>query len=280
MSVFGRGGGGYWIHSQENPFNRMDYTRGGGGLDNKQTWLSNKLRAEAMKGSALGVLPRYRNLATAAKQMEGPGLAFINGQLGYVGRAVAGPAVARKTTGTTPKGDPVVPTTGPGAQGAGTALVVPGPGGPRREYAPDFGVGAGTIGVPGSMGEEPVMIGDFPMFPDERFPYVEDWWDPRYGEVGEMVGGALNMVVDAVGPNRNLERYLEQEAAASVKIREGSVADWLIKNSGNIMTKQPLENYVPGLRDFRQSVQDWLTPRATLESELPSPMQYRPMAAW
>lgn len=61
--------GGYWVNSPENPFNQMDYTRGGGGYDNAATTESNANRAFAMSGSG-NSMPRYANKTEAQKALD------------------------------------------------------------------------------------------------------------------------------------------------------------------------------------------------------------------
>lgn len=197
----------------------MQWTRGGGGGDNAATRESNERRAEAMTG--LAALPRYDSVQSAVAQMSGPGFAYVDGQLGLVTPSVAGPSSGQQaSSGNTPS------TAGPGAGGVEDTPNVPGPGGRARAT-----VGAGSIG-------QGVQLGDFYLFPDERFPNVEDFWEPRYGEPGELVGGIVNMTVDAIGPQGNLERWLQEEAAKAVKVEPGSIADHVITwaQSGNVMS--------------------------------------------
>lgn len=263
--------GGYWFQDPDNPFNRMDYTRGGGGLNNSLTAESNERRAEAMPSGSLGAIPRYADTMTAAAQMDGPGLAFIDGQLGYVSTEVQGPGTGQQSTGGDEGGGQ--PTTGPGSGGASntpTPEAVPGVGAKPK---PSFGVGAGSIGYtlgpvtgPGSKvkmpqkadGQRKVPVpygGDEVLIlePDERFPDVEDWWEPRYGEPGEWIGGGINMAIDA-------DKNAANAVLSSIKIKPGSAADVVIRNAPTLA--------------------DGLTPKAIPDSELPNPMNYAPMSGW
>lgn len=69
--------GGYWVNSPENPFNQMDYTRGGGGYDNASTTQSNANRAFAMAGSG-NSMPRYANSAEAHKAVRNGNVPVFN----------------------------------------------------------------------------------------------------------------------------------------------------------------------------------------------------------
>lgn len=141
----------YWVDSPDNPFNRMDYTRGGGGNDNSDTEQSNRLRAFAMQGSGAGALPRFNSGTEAQKaadrgalpQFESiaaatvfarrygvSGVVQAGGKTVTVGNPVKGPA---KPTVSAPPSRPADtpknanprplpnPTVKPGGSGAGTS---------------------------------------------------------------------------------------------------------------------------------------------------------------
>ncbi len=129
---------GYWIDDPDNPFNRMSYTRGGGGYDNRETRESNDRRASAMMGAGASALPHYANIDVAIKASPGLSYAVVgdyvvrtdgrNRDSGGESRgAGSGPGVAVAATGAGGRGT--------GGRGAGSQLVLSGP------YKPGFSPG-------------------------------------------------------------------------------------------------------------------------------------------
>lgn len=113
-------------------------------------------------------------------------------------RQSAGPSAGQAIAGsvaTKGPGSPVAKTDGPGQTGVGpgngaantggAATASSGPGNPAVKTAP---VGAQrAIPLPFNL----------TLFPDEKYVDVEDFWEPRYGEPGEWIGGIVNFGVDA-----------------------------------------------------------------------------------
>lgn len=120
--------GGYWIHSPDNPFNQMDYTRGGGGRDNDQTRESNERRASAMQGAGPGAWARFADMGVAAKHMKDGDYAIVGDRV--VKRDESRPTRKSGDQGDSPSqsgGSGRVPNTGtpkPGLAGAPTRLPV------------------------------------------------------------------------------------------------------------------------------------------------------------
>lgn len=173
----------YWIDSPDNPFNQMDYTRGGGGYDNRQTHESNDRRAEAMQGAGAAALPHFANVGVAQAYYPGKGLAVVDGN--------------------------VIRTTGPGAPSANTVGGV-------------GGAGAGSAGVAsssraGGKGAGSRLVIGGPLTPTMNANVTEmmvggDWWKSnpwfsdaeeytkRYGEseIAEMAFFLTNVGADTV----------------------------------------------------------------------------------
>ena len=197
----------YWIDSPDNPFNQMSWTRGGGGYDNGLTAESNERRADAMQGAGAAALPHFATMGVAQAVLK-------PGSLAVVGDNVVRTSGARRTgskggsgpgsasSATTPGGANSPSPKGAGGKGAGSRLVVSNPDEAGATYDRQ------------QIGGENVDL-------DLRFPAVEDWWEPWFGEPGEWVGGIVNGVMAV---EHNTPKYLED----NFTVQPGSAADWAI----------------------------------------------------
>lgn len=165
--------GGYWFESDENPFNRMDYTRGGGGYDNSSTQASNSAREYAMKGSGDRALPRFANATEAAKAIRnghvssrgGISQVVINGKVVTIKNTT--PAKPKPKPASGGPGKPAVkaPATGPNGkpvpmEQGGSGPATPNP---RTEGPKGAGPGNTVTGVlgGGGAGNGAVFTGPF-----------------------------------------------------------------------------------------------------------------------
>jgi len=96
----------YWAYSPDNPFNQMDYTRGGGGGNNSATAESNERRANAFHEGAVQGLPRFASVGVALGAIKTGEMAVVNDRL---------IKKAEQTRGATPPAN-----TGTGAQAVAT----------------------------------------------------------------------------------------------------------------------------------------------------------------
>lgn len=136
--------GGSWFDAPENPFNQMDYTRGGGGEGNRYTHHSNARRAHGMTG--VDALPRFASPGVAQAAIPGRGYAVVDGNIiRTTGPGAPGASTNGGGTGTGP-GNPGAVAGRPRTAGSGTRLAIA-EGGP--ETTPIF---AGGSRVPADLG--------------------------------------------------------------------------------------------------------------------------------
>lgn len=273
----------YWFRSSDNPLNNMDYTRGGGGYDNDQTRESNDRRADAMPQGSLGAIPRYASTMAAASQMDGPGLAFIDGQLGYVGQSVTGPGTSRQTTGG------VAPSAGPGSAGASNAQNPPAVPGAGAKPKASFGVGAGAIGPawPQDPKKGPAFdTREFPGMiptpgPDDvsgrQLPFLGVPWEnnphvPNAETIEEEFGDT-----DFLSPG-----WFVQWGTIPAHISWNVERAWKHGRETNPLKSHPAD-LLPGAKVTREllaPIGDGLTIGPVDEADLPNPMSYAPMSGW
>lgn len=104
--------------------------------------------------------------------------------------------------------------------------------------------------------------------PNPWFSDVENWWEPRYGEPGEWLGGIVNIGADAVFNVRSWADALRDPAAPKVEGPRGMDPIW-----GNPGGQQTL--------DFLSGVgAGFVLSGPTRDADLPDPMGYRPASAW
>lgn len=114
-------------------------------------------------------------------QSVGPGAANVVTGKGPATKGPGSPSVVGgKVTGTGP-GNLGAKTGAVNTKGPGSAAVISGNWSP-----PDVGDALKVL-IPGNLY----------LFPDMKYPNVDDFWEPRYGEPGEFVGGIVNFGVDA-----------------------------------------------------------------------------------
>lgn len=282
--------GGYWIDDPNNPFNQMSHTRGGGGYDNSSTQESNDARAFAMQGAGASALPHFASAGVAAAVNPG-GLSVVDGN--------------------------VIRTTGPGAAGYGTAAGAGGRGSGSLTVATG-GPGSGGSGpgarsvlsggarLPGLPDQRQIRVGELLLFPDERFPDVEEWWEPRYGEPGELVGGIVNMSADGI---KNADAAVLQAFADAIIVKPGGIADTVVNWAGWSIGPRGFVDHAVNTAIYGAAELDRLRseglpvgggkpssakisrPNAfgfwaenpwspTPGSDLPNPMSYAPMSMW
>jgi hypothetical protein len=128
----------------------------------------------------------------------------------------------------------------PGGAGPGNAAVAQRPGG-----------GSLTLGGPLSTKIKMTATGGYagiPVLPNPFFSDVENWWEPRYGEPGEWLGGIANIAADGVWAAGRFADWGFNTDTVSNKRRDGqALNDW---------TKAQLAG--PGsLPGIAASVGDW-----------------------
>lgn len=131
-----------------------------------------------------------------------------------------------------------VGTAGPGNVGAATGRAGTGPGVPgattsRSSNLPSpFGGGPGG---PRATAFQTQQVGGLTLLIDQSFPNVEDFWEPRYGEPGEFVGGIVNIAADVVANDRagNIDRWAADAIRQSITVHPGGVADHVVRFTDN-----------------------------------------------
>lgn len=124
------------------------------------------------------------HVVQVVQQPAGPGLAYVSDQA----TATTGPSQGRVSDGP-------VTTTGPGAAAvvqktsSGKLTFGTGPGNPFFG-APPMEAGRKDKATGGFAGTE--------VHANPYFTNVEDFWEPRYGEPGEWLGGLINIGADAI----------------------------------------------------------------------------------
>lgn len=103
---------GYWIDSPDNPFNRMKWTRGGGGYDNEQTRESNDRRASAMEGAGASALPHFATVGVA-RALSPTGMSVVGDNV---------IAFQRQAPATSGAGSSGARTAAPGQAGSGPGV--------------------------------------------------------------------------------------------------------------------------------------------------------------
>lgn len=164
---------------------------------------------------------------------------------------------------------------GPGvaAVTSGTGAIGTGPGNAAVARVPQSGGGSLTFSGPGPLtpkvkdaatgGYAGVEVKPNPWFSD-----VENWWEPRYGEPGEWLGGIVNIGADAVFNVRVWADALRSPTAPKVAGPRGYDPIW-----GNPGGQQAF--------DFVGGVGRGFVPTGpTPEADLPDPMVWRPASAW
>lgn len=117
--------GGSWFDAPENPFNQMDYTRGGGGEDNRNTRHSNARRAHGMTG--VDALPRFASPGVAQAAIPGRGYAVVDGNIIRT-TGPGAPGASSNGGGGAGPGNAGVTNARPRTAGAGSQLVISVPG--------------------------------------------------------------------------------------------------------------------------------------------------------
>lgn len=165
---------GSWFDAPENPFNQMNYTRGGGGYNNRDTAHSNARRAHAMEGAGASALPHFRDTKTAQAALVGRQLAVVGGDT--VVRTTGSGATGASTKGGSGGSGPgsAGAAAGSGGRGAGSKLALSAP--PLTMAAKDSGT-------------EIFTGGDW----WKSNPWWSDTeeWEARYGEPGDWLGGVV-----------------------------------------------------------------------------------------
>lgn len=100
---------GYWKDAEENPFNMMSWTRGGGGYNNSLTSESNERRASASL-NPVDQLPRFATMGVAQAALPAKTLAVVGDNV----IRTSGPGSATSRTASGDAG------TGPGVEQAST----------------------------------------------------------------------------------------------------------------------------------------------------------------
>lgn len=135
---------------------------------------------------------------------------------------------------------------GPGLRGASVA-------GQLTTGAGASGVGVATPAGPGAArgGFVTQVIGPLKVVLDRSFPDVADFWENRYGELGEWIGGVVNVTADVAANDEtgNLDRMAEQLIRENIRIAPGSVADNVIR----FVQEAPSKNWLPTTNPFEDA---------------------------
>lgn len=166
---------GYWIDSDDNPFNQMDYTRGGGGDNNRDTRHSNDRRAFSMEGAGASALPHFRDRATANAALVGKQFAVVGGD-DVIRTTGPGSSSSKTKGGSAGSGSGASGVaTGPraGGSGAGSSLAISGP--------LEVGIKDSATGI---------LTGGGWWHSNPWWSDTEEW-EARYGEPGDWLGGVV-----------------------------------------------------------------------------------------
>lgn len=187
----------------------------------------------AVKGGGIG--PAAGAVATPqASAVKGPGAA---------GKAPAPVAQVTKGPAVVVTGKPSGGTAGPGAAVVTTAKPKAQPTTGKPPGKPmNIGVGPGNPFVgpapltPGKKDKATGGYAGFEIHPNPYFSNVEDFWETRYGEPGEWIGGILNVGADLI--------YNAPGAINSMGINPstpGLGADWYSERAGQVKPPDPQE---------------------------------------
>lgn len=195
---------GSWQDAPENPFNQMDYTRGGGGYDNRYTRESNDRRAHAMPNDSSSSLPRFATREIAEASSPGRSYAVVGDDI--IRTSGPGSKTGQSATRDGPTG------TGPGNPGA----VTPGGGGGR---------GSGSrLTLTGGPGEKiDLWAGGGQLVRDMGWTDGGEW-EEAWGEWGGALAGLAVMGADlAKGAGLNTGKIADDVSGVPSWLAEGAV---------------------------------------------------------